>query len=273
MPTWLSAYLVPDAQSTLWLHKTMEEQVKVIMDAGPNAHLDEKHHPTIFYELLFNSDLPKHELTLDRMAHEGTLLIVAGSETVGNAITTMHYHLLANPEKLAKVRQELVEVMPNADTVPTLAQLRRLPYLSACVDEALRLSSGTAHRLARIAPKQGLKFHDWVIPAGAAVSMSMFRTHYDGRYFKQPKEFLPERWLAPDSKDIRKYLVPFSPKGPRQCLGMELAYAELFLATAVIQRRFDTEIFETDRDDIDPLYDFFVAAPKLGSQGMRIMIN
>ena len=54
---------------------------------------------------------------------------------------------------------------------------------------------------------------------------------------------------------------------------IRLAYAELFLATAIIQRRFDTELFETERDDIDPLYDFFVAAPRLGSQGMRIMVK
>ena len=192
-----------------------------IKNAGPNAPYDEKNHPTIFYELLFRSRLPPRELDIDRVAQEGTLVTVAGSETVGNSMTALHYYLLANPAKLARLRTELVEAMPDPNCIPTWQELKKLPYLTACIEENLRISAGIPHRLARMAPKQGLKFHGWYIPAGTPVSMSIYiLQRMNPKIFPQPDEFIPERWMGPDAKELKKYLVPFS-KGPRQCLGVE----------------------------------------------------
>lgn len=198
----------------------------------------------MFYDVLFKSGLPPHELTTERMAAEGTLIVVAGSETVGYALTNIHYHLLANPEKLARLKQELVEAMPDPNTVPKWQDLRRLPYLTACIEETLRVSSPVMHRLARLAPKQGLRYQEFEIPAGVsalssrkpgfagaktyakmdefqtAVSMTTYLTHMNASIFPSPYEFIPERWLEPSAKHLKKYLNPFS-KGTRSCLGTE----------------------------------------------------
>ncbi|KAJ6598646.1 cytochrome P450, partial [Mycena sp. CBHHK59/15] len=57
--------------------------------------------------------------------------------------------------------------------------------------------------------------------------------------------FNPERWLQPISKEIEgKYFVPFS-KGPRMCLGLNLAWCELYLLFANIFRKIDMKIFNT----------------------------
>lgn len=192
-----------------------------IKTAGPNAFYDEKNHPTIFYELLFKSNLPQHELNIDRVAQEGTLVTVAGSETVGNSLTTLHFHLLNNPAKLARLREELVRAMPDAKHTPTWQELKKLPYLTACIEENLRISAGIPYHLARMTPKQGLKFQGWDIPPGTPVGMSIYLVHrMNPAIFPQPDEFIPERWLGPDAKRLKKYLVPFA-KGPRQCLGIE----------------------------------------------------
>ncbi len=111
--------------------------------------------------------------------------------------------------------------MPDPNRIPTWQELKKLPYLTACIEENLRITAGVPHRLARMAPKQGLRFHEWDIPAGTPVSMSIYLMHRrNPAIFPQPDDFIPERWLSPDAKILKKYLVPFA-KGPRACLGIE----------------------------------------------------
>ena len=64
-------------------------------------------------------------------------------------------------------------------------------------------------------------------------------------------------------------------KGPRGCLGRELAMMELYVTLAAIFRRFGKglELFETGRGNVDPAYDFMVPCPKLESKGMRVLVK
>ncbi|MCJ1249525.1 hypothetical protein MMC30_006751 [Trapelia coarctata] len=203
---------------------------------------------------------------------EGGLIVIAGNETTGNALNALHFHLLANPEKIARLKAELAEEIKGQWDVSSWQQLKKLPYLTACIEEILRLSSGVPHRLARLAPKGGLRWRDHIIPEGTPVSMANYHMHMNPDIFPRPRDFWPERWPEPEAKSLKKYFAPFS-KGPRMCLGIELEYAEMYLATAMIHRRFETELFETVRDDIDMGADLFLAYQKIGSQGLRIKIK
>jgi hypothetical protein len=51
-----------------------------------------------------------------------------------------------------------------------------------------------------------------------------------------------------------------------------LAYAELFLTTAAIFRRYDMELFDTTIDDIKVKHDFFAAAPAQPARGIKVRI-
>jgi cytochrome P450 len=62
-------------------------------------------------------------------------------------------------------------------------------------------------------------------------------------------------------------------RGTRACVGMNLAYAELFLTLAATFRRFDLELYETTIDDIRMAKDGFVAYPKPESKGVRIRVK
>ncbi|KAH9002849.1 hypothetical protein EDB83DRAFT_2184826, partial [Lactarius deliciosus] len=46
------------------------------------------------------------------------------------------------------------------------------------------------------------------------------------------------RWPGEDAETHEASLVPFS-KGPRSCIGINLAYCELYLVIASVFRRFD----------------------------------
>jgi len=68
------------------------------------------------------------------------------------------------------------------------------------------------------------------------------------RYFHQPLEFRPERWLPPDHRlydkqyanDNLKALYHFG-LGPRQCPGKEIAWSQLMLFLGKVLWAFDLE--------------------------------
>lgn len=145
-----------------------EEQIRAIKDAGPEATYNKRSRRPMFHDVLFNSTLPSPEKTIERLGGEASLVVVAGSDTVGNSLTKLHYHLNVNPDKLARLKQEL-QVVSGGTLVPKWQDLKRLPYLSACIEEILRLAHTVTHRLGRIAPKEGLRYQQYYLPAGVSL--------------------------------------------------------------------------------------------------------
>ncbi|KAL8964535.1 MAG: hypothetical protein Q9197_006889 [Variospora fuerteventurae] len=71
----------------------------------------------------------------------------------------------------------------------------------------------------------------------------------DPSIFPTPGEFRPERWLNNDPK-LDQYMCSFS-KGSRSCIGIHLAYCALYFTFARILRRFDMQLYETSREDME----------------------
>ena len=103
---------------------------------------------SIFYELRDSAILPPSEKSLTRLEQEGTLLVMAGTESTAKSIGIAHFHLLSNPKIMHRVRSELNTVPPSA----SWTELEQLPYLSVVIAEANRLSFGVTARVCRIAP-------------------------------------------------------------------------------------------------------------------------
>ncbi len=100
------------------------------------------HHNTVFHELRDSPHLPAQEKNVERLAQEGQVLVLAGSETTAKTLSIIWYHLLDDPKRLQKARTEI-------ETLPVRAswgELQRLPYLSAVVNEGLRLNFGITGR-------------------------------------------------------------------------------------------------------------------------------
>ncbi|MCJ1465822.1 hypothetical protein MMC07_004441 [Pseudocyphellaria aurata] len=157
---------------------------------------------------------------------------------------------------------------------PKWNQLDQLPFLNAVINEALRVGHGISHRLQRISPDIALQYKEWTIPANTPVSMSSILMHNNPTIFPDPKTFLPDRWLQPSEVRLQKYLIPFS-KGTRQCLGMNLAYCELYLTVAAIfaPGRFHFKLYETDDTDVEIAHDYFTANFPDDSKGIQILVE
>jgi hypothetical protein len=161
--------------------------------------------------------------------------------------------------------------MPDPNSIPECKILESLPYLSAVISEGLRLSYGVTTRLPRVAPTETLHYKGYAIPPGTPVSQTCYFVLMNPTIFPDPENFDPERWLDKE-KRLDKYLVSFG-KGSRQCLGINLAYAELYLTTATLVSRFDFELYETSLKDVQIKHDFFVAVPDLSSKGVRVTVK
>lgn len=232
----------------------------------------------MFESLLDDPSLPPVEKAPLRLEQEGVLLTLAGTESPANSLTVIFYHLLAKPVILRTLRNELSKV----PALASWSQLEQLPYLSAVIEEGHRLSFGVTARTARIAPYETLTYtpsayaehfptgKSYSIPPGTPVSTTSLAAHTAEAVFPHPFEFDPERWLGDEGRGRRRFQMAFN-KGARKCLGIELAQAEVYLATAALVRRFDMTLWETDRSDVDFQHAYQIAMPKLDSKGVRIM--
>lgn len=132
-------------------------------------------------------------------------------------------------------------------------------------------------RSPRIHRTKALQYGTYTIPAGTPVSCDAWHAHHDERVFASSFSFVPERWLdhpkGPDGKrNLSRYAMFFG-KGTRMCLGLQLGYAELEMIVAMLFRRFELELYETGREDVDCYFDQITAGVKPGSQGVRIMVT
>ncbi|KAI9883898.1 MAG: hypothetical protein M1823_004311 [Watsoniomyces obsoletus] len=269
MPEW--TIRVFNAQLLVVVHfqNSLEKQIREIMD-GKNDSYKTAEHKTIFHELLA-SDLGASDKSMVRLVEEGQTLIAAGTITTAHHLKTITFYLLNNPDLLQRLKKELTDAIPDPKDLPPLQQLERLPFLTAVISEGMRLSYGVVSRLPRVA-HEPLKFHEWTIPPKTPISMTSVFTHEDPTLFPEPKRFNPDRWLDQEKgKGKEKYLMNFS-KGTRTCLGMNLAYAELYMTLAAIFRRFDLELFETSYEDVKLVHDFFNPCAKLDSKGVRVHV-
>ncbi|KIA75613.1 cytochrome P450 [Aspergillus ustus] len=229
---------------------------------------------TIFYDILDSPSLLPKDKTTKRMTEEAFGMVVAGGYTTGKAMSNLIYRLHANPEWLAKVREELDSVMKSPHDPVTLAELQALPILTACVKENLRISKIIADNILMVEPDHALVYKDWVIPPGTAIAMNLYHMHMDENIYPEPTVFKPERWIeaAATGQDLDKYFAPFS-KGPRGCLGVNLANAQMYLGMGVILRRFNFELFDVvEERDVRTMRDCFVGLESPESKGVRFKV-
>jgi cytochrome P450 len=243
---------------------------------------------TIYHEIL-NSDLPASEKSTSRLWQDAQVTVIAGTLTTASALSYALFCLLTQQDALERLKTELKTSIPKANKVPRLAELEQLPYLTACIKEALRLSNGVSTRLQRIDPENPIVFTDkkkqkeYVLLSGTPMSMTGMLIHWDESIYPDPLKFDPDRWLQGPSLD--KYLVPFS-RGTRQCVGFHLAWAELYLTLAMIFRKYGSEevrfegdvgyleLFEVEwAKDVEIVADGVTPLHRPGSKGIRIKVR
>ena len=255
--------------------RNYRSQIQSILSHTDDAEQKSSSHSTVFHSLRDDPDLPPAEKSLPRLVSEAKSIVGAGTFTSTHMLNITTYHILANPLVRTRLMEELAQAMPNQDVPCQLETLEQLPYLDAVINEGLRLSYGTLHRLQRVHPDTALTFQDWVIPPGTPVGMSSFSFNGNPAVFPAPEVFDPSRWLGPKRDFRRKFLFNFG-KGTRHCVGMSLALAEIQMTLAAVFRKLGSkmQLYDTDRErDVDIKHDFFLTMPNTESRGVRVTFH
>ena len=205
-------------------------------------------------------DVDTDEAMSDVQLRDELLTIyVAGHETSGYAIAWSIYNICKHPESYQKVKDELKLVMP--DGVLTMENFGQLKYLRAVIDESLRLYP-TAYIVGRES-KEKDEIDGLEIPKDIMTLISVYHLHRNPKYWKQPNNFVPERFLdkAHPLANCDAYF-PFG-AGPRMCIGFYFALMEITVVLANLFYHFDLKLVENQTIEFEPLV---TLKPKNGIQ-------
>ncbi|KAJ0417671.1 cytochrome P450 [Aspergillus carlsbadensis] len=247
---------------------------------------NDKGQKTIFSAMVAES-VPPAERSIERLIVEPVTMLVAGTDTTARAASVALFHLANNPLTLRTLRKELFEAFPvSADKASSsssscswserdisISSLEKLPYLTAVIHESLRVAQPVFFRSPRLAAEP-LTYKGVVIPPGTPMSQSLHFVCMDPTIFPSPKTFNPARWIEATANGVKltKYLATFG-VGPRSCLGIHLAYAELYHLIAAFACSFEWEPHETRLEDVQPTRDFHLALPENGSLAIKVLLT
>lgn len=180
--------------------------------------------------------------TIDEVRDEAMTLVLAGHETTALALTWA-WHLLSHHPQVRAWLDEELDAFPGE---PTFDDLDNLPRTYAVVAEALRLRP-PAWIIGRWLDAE-LRVSGWDLPRGSVVLASQYAMHRDERYWTDPLEFLPQRWLTEDGRFDEK--APGVPRGTwfpfgfgtRRCIGEQFAWTEAVVLLATLARRWRVEV-------------------------------
>ncbi|KAL3425968.1 cytochrome p450 family protein [Phlyctema vagabunda] len=185
---------------------------------------------------------------------ETVLLIVAGSESVSVALAACLFYIGRDTAVLEKLTTEIRESFSTSDEILySNTSFLALPYLRACIDEAMRMTPPTPGHLPREVLEDGIAIEGQFYHAGTIVGVSAYAMHHNEAYFPQSFSFIPERWIVNPENGVsaesvalaRSAFCPFS-AGSRGCIGKQLAYVELSLAIARLLWNFDIRALPGD---------------------------
>uniref|UniRef100_A0A2P2I5F2 Cytochrome P450 9e2-like n=1 Tax=Hirondellea gigas TaxID=1518452 RepID=A0A2P2I5F2_9CRUS len=117
-------------------------------------------------------------------------------------------------------------------------------YLDAVLSETLRLYP-PGHVIERQCTKEyNIPGTSIIISEGQIVSFPVYSIHRDERYYPNPEEFQPDRFLPENRKNIPQgAFLPFG-VGPRMCIAQRFAQMESKLALAELVLKYRLSLAE-----------------------------
>ncbi|OLN96220.1 Isotrichodermin C-15 hydroxylase 11, partial [Colletotrichum chlorophyti] len=188
------------------------------------------------------------ELTIKELESNASVLIVAGSETTATALSAITYYLLRNRDTLQRLNNEVRSSFTSESDI-TMVSVQKLDYLQAVINEGIRMYPPVPTGVMRRVTDDGGIFLGQCVPRGTLVQVWHWPVFHNPQHFALPDSFIPERWLDDPrfSGDQKESFQPFS-VGPRNCIGRNLAYAEMRLILARLIWNFDMRIAEESKD-------------------------
>jgi len=124
LPPWLVALINPQMMPLMCFRNRVISQIQAIQN-GKTGDDKTSDHPTIFHELL-SSSLPPAEKSFERLVDEGETFVGAGTIPPAIVLRGTFFHILANPEVLHNLKEELTTAIPEGTPI-SLQKLNSYP--------------------------------------------------------------------------------------------------------------------------------------------------
>lgn len=188
----------------------------------------------------------KKQISEIDMAGHGVSFFADGFETSSLVMTYCLFDVASHPQVQKKLREEIRNVQTNKGGI-NYDNIGEMVYLDQVLNESLRLHPiipVLAKRCTESTILVGPKDKKVPVSAGTTVVVPYF-VQLDSQYFEEPDKFNPDRF-APEnggSKPFRERGVyfPFN-EGPRMCLGMRFAIAQMKRGIVEILDKFEISV-------------------------------
>ncbi|XP_070543996.1 steroid 17-alpha-hydroxylase/17,20 lyase-like [Ptychodera flava] len=160
----------------------------------------------------------------------------AGIDTTINTMNWCIAYMVNYPDVQTKVQEEIDDVI--GQRLPLLTDKTKLPYCEAVIHEVMRIRTvapvSVPHETTEDTSVGGYN-----IPKGTQIWTNLWKLHMDEKYWTEPEQFRPERFLDEDGQALPKQdsFLPFS-AGRRVCVGEVLAKNEMLLIFTCLFQQF-----------------------------------
>ncbi|KAF7844737.1 geraniol 8-hydroxylase-like [Senna tora] len=183
------------------------------------------------------------ELERSDVLHLFLNLFIAGTDTSSSTLEWAMAELMHNPEKMAKARAELEQVLGKNAKIEE-HQVSNFPYLQAVFKETLRLHPPAPFLLPHKA-NEDVEICGFLVPQDSQILVNVWAMGRDPAIWDNPNVFTPERFLHNEidyrgaGRDFR--FIPFG-AGRRTCPGLPLASRALTFILASLLYHFDWKL-------------------------------
>ena len=135
---------------------------------------------------------------------------MAGHETTSTLLQWTLYELSKKPEIQEKLYKEITQILQGRD--PTYDDYDTLVYVNCVIMESLRLNPPVVSVVKYVA-KKTTTIGKYTITKGTNVNGYIYAVHHDEKRYKNPTEFIPERF---ENAEVREKAlhdmnwIPFS---------------------------------------------------------------
>ncbi|KAH8377623.1 hypothetical protein KR093_006320 [Drosophila rubida] len=185
-------------------------------------------------------------------AHTMTFLL-DGFETTAGVLSHLLLLLGRDEQVQQRLRDEITANL-NSQGIVEFEKLNDLPFLDACIQECIRLfppafmSNKLCTETIELPNKNGSTIK---VERGTTVLVPHYSFMADEEFFPNPQDFQPDRFMQPDAAKTyreRGVFMAFG-DGPRICIGMRFALANIKAATVEMLTKFDVSVNPKTRKD------------------------
>jgi len=243
-------------EANLVLESILLRMIEKRRAEGPAAEQQQNEKDVFSLLLRANEDEVESKAALNdrELISNVFLLMIAGHETTSRALASTLGLLACNPEIQETAYREITAVVADGSD-PAYQDMDSFHFVQACLNEAIRLfpsvvgipRRAVTDTVLKVPTKQGTAL-DLAVKKTQVIFLDFISINYNDRYYPNPTQFLPERWLEPAIEPG----VNFS-SGPRVCIGRKFAMTE---ATATMVMLIKDWKIEPVLQEGETLYDW-----------------